>query len=196
MNSRRRGRQVLLFVSTILIPAVVLIYLGVLLVRQESELADKRAADQRRDALEQLRRELSARLETIKVQTAARGIQDSRPEIVFVGRLEQDRMILPWEKERKPAKHSPEFFKYQSEGESQEFMMNAPAAAVRAYEQAFSVSSGVAEKCEASLWIGRALSKAGEIDKAARTYQQMLNGCDSAADDDDISYGLYAAERL
>ncbi len=64
----RRKRQIFLFLAAILIPTAVLITLASRLARQDAELAEKRVADQRRDALDQLRRELAARLEAIKLQ--------------------------------------------------------------------------------------------------------------------------------
>ena len=68
----RRKRQIFLFLAAILIPTAVLITLASRLARQDAELAEKRVADQRRDALDQLRRELAARLEAIKLQELSR----------------------------------------------------------------------------------------------------------------------------
>src|SRR6185436_8380035 len=110
-----------LLLSAILIPAAVLITLSVRVVRQEAELAERRAAEERREALDQLRRELSARLQAIKLQEVNRLIGESGPAlppdspIVFVTPLGQDRMILPWEEKRTPAQPAPEFTRYQRE---------------------------------------------------------------------------------
>ena len=68
MLANRHKRQILLFLVAILIPAGVLIGLASRLVYQDRELAAKRAVDQHRAAVDQLRRELSARLEAIKLQ--------------------------------------------------------------------------------------------------------------------------------
>src|SRR5580765_6974531 len=106
MDFRRRKRQIFLLLSAILIPAAVLVTLAVRVVRQDAELADKRAADERRDALDQLRRELSARLQTIKLQEVNRLIGESGlsipsdSPIVFVTPFGEDRMVLPWETKR------------------------------------------------------------------------------------------------
>jgi hypothetical protein len=62
MLVNRHKRQILLFLVAILVPAGVLIGLAGRLVYQDRELAAKRAVDQRRAAVDQLRRELSARL--------------------------------------------------------------------------------------------------------------------------------------
>src|SRR5947207_9716790 len=100
------------------------------LARQDAELAEKRMGDQRRDALEQLRREVAARLETIKLQELNRLSDESRltepasvdSPVVFTGPLVQNRLILPWEVPAPPTAASREFAQYQKEGEAREFI--------------------------------------------------------------------------
>jgi signal transduction histidine kinase len=186
----------------ILIPAAVLITLVVRVVRQETELAEKRAAEERRDALDQLRRELSARLQAIKLQEVNRLIGETGPglppdsPILFVAPLGQDRMILPWEEIRVSPPPAAEFTRRQIEGESFEFRANDPRSAAAAYEQALYAARERGEKCRARLWLGRALSKAGMAEGASKLYRAMLDDCGAEADDDGIPFGLYAAERL
>src|SRR6476646_9731528 len=101
MEWRRRKRQIFLFLTAILLPATLLIGLAVRVMRQEEELAQKRLADDKRDALDQLRRELSTKLEAIKLQEVAR-LHDQplapnvrRPAdspVIFVLPLEQDHL--------------------------------------------------------------------------------------------------------
>jgi hypothetical protein len=69
----------------------VLVALGVRVVRQETELAAKRVAGRETRAAEELRRKLTARLETIKNSFAAGPPEN--PAIVFVARLEQNRIM-------------------------------------------------------------------------------------------------------
>src|SRR5256885_2636534 len=105
MPPSRRKRQVVLFVPAIPLPAFVLIGLAARIIGQERELAGKRAADERRNAIEQLRRELAARLEAIKLQEINRLIRTTgpgwtegpeNPAVVFLAKVEGDRLILPW----------------------------------------------------------------------------------------------------
>ena len=201
-DSRRRKRRIFLLLSAILIPAAVLITLAVRVVRQEAELAQRRAAEERREAVDQLRRELSARLQAIKLQEVNRLIGESSPglppdsPIVFVTPLGQDRMVLPWEQERTPVPPAAEFARHQLEGESFEFRANDAVSAATAYRHALDAARGPAERCEAQLWLGRASSKAGMTEGAARAYHAMLRECGGLSDDDGIPFGLYAAERL
>src|SRR5262249_35410698 len=106
--------------------------------RQDAELAEKRMEDERRDALDQLRRELAARLDTIKLQEQSLS-DESRTEaaaadspVVFAVPLVQNRLVLPWEAPRQPAA-SPEFGQNQKEGEAREFLGNDFSGAFEAY---------------------------------------------------------------
>ena len=78
MLAGRHNRQVFLFLIAVLVPAVVLIGLATRIMNQDRELSAKRALDQRRAAVDQLRRELSARLEAIKLQEVNRLIRASQ----------------------------------------------------------------------------------------------------------------------
>src|SRR5262249_15161980 len=144
--------------AAIFVPVSVLIILAVRVVHQDSELAQKRAVEERQEALNQLRRELSAQLQAIKLQEVNRIIDDSGPDlspdspIVFLTPLGQDHMVLPWEEKRgaqarqgvasreDESLRPPEFTRYQLEGESLEFRDNDPSAAARAYTQALNAA--------------------------------------------------------
>ena len=70
-------RRIALLLSAILIPAAAVILLVVRVVRQENELSERRAAEQRREALDQLRRELTARLQALRLEEVNRLIGES-----------------------------------------------------------------------------------------------------------------------
>ncbi len=201
-DTRRRNRRIFLLVLAILIPAAVLITLAVRVVRQETELGERRVAEERRDALDQLRRELFARLQAIKLQEVNRLIGESGlsipadSPIVFVSPLGEDRMALPWEQKRVSKLQSVEFTRHQLEGESFEFRANDAPHAIAAYTEARDAARTPTEKCGAQLWIGRTFSKAGMMKDAEDIYHAMLEKCGAVADDDGVPLGLYAAERL
>src|SRR5437016_1636842 len=99
MQVGRHKRQVLLFVTAILLPTAVLPGLGARMIRQERELAGKRATDERREALLHLRRELTASLEAIKLQEINRLMRSpgghwtpapESPAVVLVSKIEGD----------------------------------------------------------------------------------------------------------
>src|SRR5262245_34247014 len=105
-----RTRQLLLIVIAILLPAAVLVGLARRVVLQDTELARTQAEEERRKALEQLRRELAARLDAVRLREVNRWIrvpsapgaeQPPDSSLVFVAALDGERMILPWETERR-----------------------------------------------------------------------------------------------
>src|SRR5215467_4861478 len=109
VDSRRRQRRILLLLSAIVIPSAVVTFLMFRVVRQENELAERRTAEARRDALDQLRRELSARLQALRLEEVNRLIGDSGTRlppdspIVMVARMTQDQMVLPWDDRPAPS---------------------------------------------------------------------------------------------
>ena len=201
-DSRRRKRRIFLLLSAIVIPSAVVILLVFRVVRQENELAERRAAEERREALDQLRRELSARLQAIRLAQVNRLIGESGrrlpPEspIIFVAAMTQDRMVLPWEDTRTTKAPSAEFAQIQAEGESQEFQHNNPAAAASAYRRAMEIADAPSEKCATLVRLGRAYRKAGTASDADEADRATLRECDALPDNDGIPQALYAADRL
>src|SRR5436190_16933589 len=145
-DSRRRKRRIFLLLSAIVVPSAVVILLVFRLVRQEDELAERRSAETRREALDQLRRELSAHLQAIRLEEVNRLIGESGrrlpPEsaIVFVAPMMQDRMVLPWEDNQIPQAPAAEFVRIQAEAESLEFQRNDAAAAASAYQRELQIA--------------------------------------------------------
>jgi signal transduction histidine kinase len=173
-------RQILLFLLAVLVPAAVLVTLAVRLVGQERELSAKRVEAARRDAIEQLRRELSARLD---------------PAIVFVAPIEQDRMVLPWERHDRP-RSSAGFNALLRDGETSEFIANDFPAAAAFYGKAADSTASAFDRCDGRLRLGRVLFKDGRNTDAADVFKSMLRDCGSVTDEDGIAFAWYAAERL
>jgi len=214
MHVTRYKRQVFLFLAAILVPAAVLVGLASRILYQDRELAAKRAADQRRIAVDQLRRELDAHLEAIKLQQINRLIrsfqmsqtvsqtQDSNnPAVIFTAKVEGDRLIFPWDGPRQTAasKDSAAFARHLQEGEAQEFIKRDYAGAAAAYRLALASAGGTpesVESAEARLLLARALSKAGKLEEASRLYQALLKAPPDARDEQGVGYRFYAAGRL
>ena len=199
----RRKRQILLFLAAILIPSAVLITLAARLARQDAELAETRMADQRREALDQLRRELAARLETIKLQELNRLSLDASSTsesptaefpVLFVAPLVKNRLVLPWETTARALGPLQNLKPYQQEGEAREFLGDDFAGAYEAYDRA--TAGDPFDRCTAKLSQARVLIKVERKTEAAGIYQAMLDECGSVEDADGMAFGLYAAERL
>jgi signal transduction histidine kinase len=217
-------RRIALLLSAILIPTVAVLLLVVRVVRQESELAERRLTEQRRDAVDQLRRELSARLQALRlgevnrlIGESARRLPSDSP-ILFVAPMAQDggqdRIVAPWEQGRtleaplkgrptgseRPTSEEPrvgaEFARVQREGESHEFRHNDPASAVISYRHALEVARSPVETCAARVGLGRGYMKAGMAADAESSDLATLQECDAVVDADGVPFALYAAERL
>jgi signal transduction histidine kinase len=201
-DRRRRTRRIALLLAAILIPTAAVLLLVVRLVRQENELSERRAAEQRREALEQLRRELTARLQALRLEEVNRLIGESGrrlpPDspIVFVAPMLQDHMVLPWEAGRPVSPPTAAFARWQFDGESREFRQNDAATAVESYRRALDAARSLWERCSARLSLGRSYLKAGMTAEADRTDHAALRECGDASDSDGVPLALYAAERL
>jgi hypothetical protein len=180
MHVTRHKRQIFLFLAAIFVPAGALLGLAGRLMYQDRELAAKRAVDQRRAAVDQLRRELSSRLEAIKLQeinrlmrplgpSGARGSEN--PAVILIASLENDRLVLPWE--AAPPLGDPvsrEFAQHNQAGEAREFIQKNYAAAADAYRLALASAKRAGERGEARLALARTLVKGGRSDDASRQY--------------------------
>jgi signal transduction histidine kinase len=199
---RRRARRIALLLSAILIPTAAVILLVVRVVRQETELSERRASEQRREVLDQLRRELTARLQALRLEEVNRLIGESgrrlppNSPIVFVAPLMDDRMVVPWEDGRTAPLSTAEFARAQREAESREFRQHDPAAAVAAYRRLLEMARSPWEQCSARLWLGRSYLKAGMTADAERIDRAALQACGDVSDADGVPLGVYAAERL
>jgi len=97
------GRLVLLFLVAVILPSLALVLFTLRMIGQERELGEKRLLDDRTRLAAEIGRFLLLRLESIKLQEAgaaqplSRSHEYKNPEVVLVGRVIQDRLLLPWE---------------------------------------------------------------------------------------------------
>jgi signal transduction histidine kinase len=180
----------------------VVILLVFRVVRQERELGERRASDARREALEQLRRELAARLQALRLEEVNRLIGESGTRlppdspIVFVAPMAQDSIVLPWEGRGASSRPSAEFLRYQGQGESLEFQRHDAAGAAASYQRAVSAARTLLERCTGRLSLARGYLKAGMTMRAESTDRGTLADCSDVADVDGVPIAVYAAERL
>ena len=201
MRVTRHKRQIILFLAAILVPAAVLIVLAGRIMVQDRELATKRAADQRLVGVGQLRRELTASLEAIKLQEINRLIRGPNQ----TQDLQEPRGGLHRDPGRRSvgialgsfaSPDSAEFGRHRQEGEVQEFVKKDNTAAATAYGIALASARSPLERAEANLSLARELSKAGNVEAASRVYRTLLDDSSEARDEEGVGYGFYAAERL
>ncbi|HEY3840527.1 MAG TPA: HAMP domain-containing sensor histidine kinase [Bryobacteraceae bacterium] len=197
MRLTRHKRQIFLFLAAILVPAAVLVGLASRMLYQDRELAATHAVDQRRIAVDQLRRELGARLEAIRLQeiiNASHRRDSTNAAVVLTASVEGDRLILPWE--IPPPKESVSFARHHKEGEIAEFAKKDDAGAAAAYRLALASAGSPSESAEGRFLLARALSKSGKSEEAFRLYQTLLDAPAEARDEQGVGYRFYALERL
>jgi hypothetical protein len=166
---------------------------------QERELSAKRAADQRLVTVEQLRRELTANLEPIKLREINRLIRTSNqaqdsgsPAVVFTATLEGDRLVLPWEVPTPTV--SAEFMRHRQEGDATNSSSKDNAAAASDYRLGLAFSRSASESAEARFLLVRVLSKTGNTEEASQLYRGLLNDTSGARDEQGVGLRFFAAE--
>jgi len=110
VSSRGHRKQILLFLLAVILPSLILVVFALRMISQERELAQKRMVDERHRLATEIGQHLLVRLEKIKLQessAAANWTQLSaqrdyvNPEVVLIGLVEGDRLLLPWEENKK-----------------------------------------------------------------------------------------------
>ena len=201
-DQRRRTHWTRLLLAAILIPTAVVVLLVFRVVRQERELGERRASDARRATLEQLHREVTARLQALRLEEVNRLIGESGTRlppdspIVFVAPIAHDDMVLPWDDRTPSSAPSAEFLRYQGEGEALEFQRQDAARAAASYQRALGKARTPLERCTARVSLARGYLKAGMTMQAESTDRGTLADCGDIADADGVPFAVYAAERL
>lgn len=129
-------RRFPLFLLAIILPSAVMVILGLRMIGQEQELAEKRLHDEQLRVTGQVRQEISSRLERIALKEvtalvtapdrAFASVYDN-PAVALVARIEDGRIVLPWEGDNRPD-HSrrlmedPDFAHRISQGEHEELV--------------------------------------------------------------------------
>ncbi len=174
----RHQRRIGLFLVTVVVPCLVLVALGLRIVRQDRELAAKRAEDERTRQIDQIRKDALSKLEEIKLRAAA-------------GQHPTGVVIVAPVKRLAPARDAEI-----EAGESAEFIGNDPANAADHYRRALSAAKQPSQTASARLHLARALSKSGNTSGAEAEWRILLNAPFDAADEFGVPFALYAAERL
>lgn len=212
MADRSSGhrKQIFLFLAAIIIPCTALITFGLQVARQEKELVEKRAAEEKARRIQEIGQQLLVHLETIKheetQQAAARPdslsvFSYAHPEVIVIGLLNDGRLLLPWEfspalLESQGALGFSRFRQAIQDAEAVEFQRKDPAEAARLFGAAAADSRDIIQKSYARLFQARALAKSGQKDAAVSLYLELLKLPSSVIDEMGIPLSFYAAERL
>jgi signal transduction histidine kinase/tetratricopeptide (TPR) repeat protein len=210
MSPRDHRRQVLLFVVAIMVPFLVLVALSLRMIGQERELAEKRLAEDQRRLVSQIRQELLARLERIKLQeVSAMATQEGKAQaasyentaVVLVSQVENNRLVLPWEVNRRAEEFQQllteaKFSAQVQQGEREELAGKQFSRAAELYRKAMNQARHPAQTAYAQLLLARALGKSGRQHEADALYRKILSLSSEVSDENGVPFSLYAAERL
>jgi len=174
----RHRRRIFLFLVAVVVPCLVLVALGLRIVRQDRELAEKRAGEERVRQINQIRKDAWSKLEEIKLRAAA----GQHPAGVVV--------VTPV-KPRELARDAEI-----EEGERAEFAGNDPGKAAEHYRGALSSARRPVQTAYARLLLARALYKTGNTIGAEAEWRTLLNTPFDITDEHGVPFALYAAERL
>jgi len=203
-------KQILLFLSAVLVPAVILVALTLRIVRQERELTEKRVADQRRTVVREVGRDVAARLESLVRQESAVLAAEPRefgrrgyvsPEFVLIARVDDTWVVLPWESASGTAESNSfgdasEFGRALRQAEDAEFSQKDHALAAARYRRAAAVAGSPARSGYARLQLARALSRMGHERESLSEYENLLALGPDVVDEYGVPLSMYAAEQL
>ncbi|MCH7890520.1 MAG: hypothetical protein IH921_03350 [Gemmatimonadetes bacterium] len=206
-----RRRQVVLFLVAVVLPSAVLVVLGIRLISQQGEIQRSRLADDRRAALSEASRLAIAELEDVEARILA-ALDESlslpsrdypHPAVRFVARVEDGRVILPWEEnpsvvEARRALADPDFARRLRNGQRAELGGGDRASASQTYRDAIRDSRSETQRAFARMLLARSLAglPIGGTEVAEQAYVELLATPGSVVDEYGVPFALYAAARL
>ncbi|MDA2927193.1 HAMP domain-containing histidine kinase [Acidobacteria bacterium AH-259-G07] len=210
MSPRGQRKQVVLFLIAVIFPSLVLVALTLRMINQERELSEKRWTEERRRLSSEIGQQLLVRLEKIKLEEMGalesqpekhREYHYVNPEVVLVGRVEQNRLLLPWELDRrsKEVNRSSGETRFTSkirQAEEEEFLKKQFARAAELYRESMNEPRLQGQVAFARLSLARVLAKAGHTREAQAHYREILLLPSEVTDEQGIPLSLYAAVHL
>ncbi len=210
MKVEGHRKQVVLFLIAVLLPVILLVALTLRIVNQERELALKRVADERRSTAAEIGRDLTSRLDGLaRVEASTLAGQPLRfarhdyvnPEVVLIAKIDNARLILPWEAGPKAAasmlpENDSEYGRILRQAESAEFSSKNYVLAAERYMGAAAAARFPAEEGYARLQWARALSQMKREQESLAEYEKVLFLSPEVIDEYGIPLSFYAFEPL
>jgi signal transduction histidine kinase len=210
VHSRGHRKQILLFLIAVILPSIILVVFTLRMISQERELSQKRIVDERRRLSGEIGQHLLVRLEKIKLQEVGSAADWSRlpatrdyvnPEVVLIGRINQNRLVLPWDEEQRNGEYlkllsSSDFAQKIQRAQKEEFAEKNFLQAAELYRQTIKAASEPVQRAYARLLLARALTKSGKKKEALAHYNALLALPSRVTDEYGIPLSFYAAGRL
>ncbi|MFC2156623.1 sensor histidine kinase [Acidobacteriota bacterium] len=204
MESRAYKKKIFLFILVFVLPCIVLVLLSLRMISQEKELSQKRAQDDSRRTATEIGQRLLIRLENIKrleLINPPESAGYTSPETVFVGRIMEGNLELPWEvptvsDSEIRSLNQPDFLRRIERAENAEFVLQNNSQAVSFYNQALNSASTKTQQGFSRLLLARTLVKASQKESALSQYKILLFFPFDVSDEFGIPFFLYAARQL
>jgi signal transduction histidine kinase len=210
MKVEGHRKQVMLFLTAILLPVVVLVALTLQIVSQERELRQKRIADEHRRLVTEIGRDLAAHLDRVAREETASLVAEPdklsrrdyvNREIVLIAKIDDDRLVLPWESGPRSAEElrlesDTEFGRLLRRAESAEFSAKDPSLATEGYRRAVAVAGSPVQEGYARLQRARSLLKARRKRESLEEYGKVLALAPEVVDEYGVPLSLYAVTPL
>jgi signal transduction histidine kinase len=171
------------------VPCVVLVALGVRIIVQQEELAEKHAADERRLLVAEFERALLTKLDQLRQDPAD-------PAIALAALVSDGRLVLPWERTAPDAAADPAFHAMLTLAEREEFGAQRLDRAELAIRSALRVAKAPRDVDQGRLVLARVLVKANRSDEASALHATLLREPLTIVDEQSVPFALYAAEQL
>ncbi len=210
MKIEGHRKQVLLFLTAVLLPVIVLVALTLRIVKQERELTLKRVADERRRVAAEIGQDLASRLDKVVRQEASALMEQPQklarrdyvnPEVVLIASVDNARLVLPWETRPKAADSAPfendvEFRRILGQAENAEFALKNFSLAADRYLRAAAIAGSPVREGYARLQRARALMKMKRESESLSEYAEVLSLSPEVIDEYGIPLSLYAVTPL
>jgi two-component sensor histidine kinase len=201
MKAARR-RQLLLFPIALILPSLAVVGFGLMTMRQERELGEKRAEEARRQTVAAVRHDILDRLNAVKLrETSAHLDIDSvstaplNASVVLIAWEEQGRLALPWDRDRSAAKFLLDTGDSNHTRKIEAAEMN-PDQAIALYDAALGEAANPHQSADARWRLGKALQNAGRRGDAVRHYRALLELPVNAVNGQGMPFAYLAADRL
>lgn len=188
-------------------PALVLLVFTLRMNRQDNELRIRRAEETRQQKAVEIGRHMADRLgkaeqallqELLTDSSNIRKIRLTHPDLVFVGRIQDGELEMPWDSAAKQVMSSQDdrSAALVLQAQHAEFTKNNLRQAAGLLNQALALATSAFQKSSVGLQIGRILTKSGDMEGALRLYKEILDQPGELTDEYGIPFSLYAADRL
>lgn len=206
MDPLSHRRLVLLFFVIVILPSIILVALGLLLIGQENELAEKRHVEERERIASNLGQQLLVRLERIKLEVVRvrSSKMDSLPpfidhsDVVVVGFVDENQLLMPWDTEVSVGlvSDSAVYNRKIRQGENAEFVRKRPGEAGALYQDALESAQNSTQLAYARLSLARTLIKEGRVEQGLEHHKILLQLAPDVRDEFAVPYSFYAVSVL